>query len=241
MNLRRNADPETEYVRFDRHRVIRILERIAADLDQLPQGKQTEVASDALNEHKRRLAELPKVQRRLSTREARNTLRAEINLPPTFALQIPQNQMQDGRFGPSSPFNATSEPLSAPQASSDDQLIDLWVHNRPAETIQTYRADLLRFRTWLGKSGAGTRLGQVTLADLTDFWNALGSLAPATRNRILSSVGLCFRLANGWGIWRSTSAGRSGCRLCPTNWPPGFCRKRTCTGCWRSKRMPGTG
>jgi transcriptional regulator with XRE-family HTH domain len=83
VNLRPDADPETEYVRFDRHRVIRVLERIAADLDQLTQGKQTEVEGDALNEHKRRLAELPKVQRRLSTREARNTLRAEINLPPT--------------------------------------------------------------------------------------------------------------------------------------------------------------
>jgi DNA-binding transcriptional MerR regulator len=83
VNLRPDADPETEYVRFDRHRIIRVLERIAADLDQLTQGKPTEVEGDALNEHKRRLAELPKVQRRLSTREARNTLRAEINLPPT--------------------------------------------------------------------------------------------------------------------------------------------------------------
>jgi transcriptional regulator with XRE-family HTH domain len=83
VNLRPDADPETEYVRFDRHRVIRVLERIAADLDQLTQGQPTEVEGDALNEHKRRLAEPPKVQRRLSTREARNTLRAEINLPPT--------------------------------------------------------------------------------------------------------------------------------------------------------------
>jgi DNA-binding transcriptional MerR regulator len=83
VNLRPDAAPETEYVRFDRHRVIRVLDRIAADLDQLTQGKQTEVEGDALNEDKRRLAELPKVQRRLSTREARNTLRAEINLPPT--------------------------------------------------------------------------------------------------------------------------------------------------------------
>jgi two-component sensor histidine kinase len=83
VNLRPDADPEKEYVRFERHRVIRVLERIAADLDQLTQGKQTEVEGDALHEHKRRLAELPKVQRRLSTREVRNTLRAEINLPPT--------------------------------------------------------------------------------------------------------------------------------------------------------------
>jgi DNA-binding transcriptional MerR regulator len=83
VNLRLDDDPETEDVRFDRNRVIRVLERIAADLDQLTQGKPTEVEGDALIEHKRRLAEMPKVQRRLSTREARNTLRAEINLPPT--------------------------------------------------------------------------------------------------------------------------------------------------------------
>jgi hypothetical protein len=79
VNLRPDADPETEYVRFDRHRVIRVLERIAADVDQLTQGKQRELEGDALNEHKRRLAELPKVQPRLSTREARNTVRAKIS------------------------------------------------------------------------------------------------------------------------------------------------------------------
>jgi transcriptional regulator with XRE-family HTH domain len=56
VNLRPDADPETEYVRFDRDRVIRVLERIAADLDPLTQGKPTEVEGDALNEHKRRLA-----------------------------------------------------------------------------------------------------------------------------------------------------------------------------------------
>jgi hypothetical protein len=61
VNLRLDDDPETEYVRFDRNCVIRILERIAADLDQLTQGKPTEVEGDALIEHKRRLAEMPKV------------------------------------------------------------------------------------------------------------------------------------------------------------------------------------
>lgn len=102
------------------------------------------------------------------------------------------------------PLTPLPEPLSAPPASptsSDDQLIDLWVHNRPAETIRTYRADLRRFRTWLGKSGAGKSLGQVTLADLIDFWNSLEPLAPATRNRILSSVRSLLAFGQRVGYW----------------------------------------
>jgi len=35
VNLRRDADVETEFVGFDRPRVVRVLERIAADLDNL--------------------------------------------------------------------------------------------------------------------------------------------------------------------------------------------------------------
>lgn len=83
VNLRTDDDPETEYARFDRGRVIRILERIAAELDQLMQGKHTPIEGDPGSEHKRRLAEMPKAQRRPSTREARNALRAEIGLAPT--------------------------------------------------------------------------------------------------------------------------------------------------------------
>jgi site-specific recombinase XerD len=77
--------------------------------------------------------------------------------------------------------------LHTPQAASDDHLIDLWVHNRPAETVRTYRADLVRFRGWAQKP-----LAQATLADLAGFWDSLATLPPAlsvaTRNRILSSV-----------------------------------------------------
>src|SRR5262249_9422682 len=69
------------------------------------------------------------------------------------------------------------------QAASDDHLIDLWVHNRPAETVRTYRADLDRFRAWAGKP-----LAQVTLADLAGFWDALAKLSPVTRTRMLPPV-----------------------------------------------------
>ena len=79
--------------------------------------------------------------------------------------------------------SSAPQSLRMPQAASDDHLIDLWVHNRPAETVRTYRADLSRFRAWAGKP-----LAQATLADLADFWDSLAKLSFASRNRILSSV-----------------------------------------------------
>ena len=82
VNLRPDADPETEYVRFDRLRVIRVIERIAADLDQLAQGASIPADSAPQSERKRRLAEIPKPKRRLSMREERDALRAELKLPP---------------------------------------------------------------------------------------------------------------------------------------------------------------
>ena len=73
--------------------------------------------------------------------------------------------------------------IRLPQAASDHHLIGLWLHNRPDETLRTYRADASRFRTWLGKP-----LAEATLADLADFWDSLEGLSNAARNRILSSV-----------------------------------------------------
>jgi hypothetical protein len=82
VNLRPDTDPETEYVRFDTTRVIGILERIAADLDELAEGTPRHTEGDPQNERKRQLAEPPQPKRRLSTREERNALRAELKLPP---------------------------------------------------------------------------------------------------------------------------------------------------------------
>ena len=81
VNLRPDADPETEYVRFDRLRVIRVLERIAADVDQLAHGELIQADTDPQRERNRRLAETPKPKRKLSTCEERNALRAELKLP----------------------------------------------------------------------------------------------------------------------------------------------------------------
>ena len=69
------------------------------------------------------------------------------------------------------------------QAESDDQLIELWLHGRPAHTARAYLADVERFLTSVGKL-----LRQVTLGDLQAFAESLEELAPASRYRIVSAV-----------------------------------------------------
>jgi integrase/recombinase XerD len=69
------------------------------------------------------------------------------------------------------------------QASSDEQLLEIWLHGRSLHTQRAYRADLQRFRI-----GAGKPFRTVTLSDLQEFADCLASLAPASRYRILSAV-----------------------------------------------------
>lgn len=71
----------------------------------------------------------------------------------------------------------------APEASSDDHLIDLWLYERSRHTQRAYRADVGRFRVWAGKA-----LGAVTLSDLQGFANSLAEGADASRYRTLSAV-----------------------------------------------------
>ncbi len=88
VNLRPDSDSETEYVAFDRRRILRVLARIAADLDALAHAHAMGAAEASLGEndpqarHRRRLAEPPPVPPRLSPREERARLRAELGLPP---------------------------------------------------------------------------------------------------------------------------------------------------------------
>ena len=69
------------------------------------------------------------------------------------------------------------------QANSDDQLLEIWLHGRSSHTRRAYRADIERFRR-----GAGKPLPSVTLADLQNFADSLGDLAPTSRYRALSAV-----------------------------------------------------
>src|SRR5262252_7474036 len=68
-------------------------------------------------------------------------------------------------------------------ASSDDQLIALWLHGRSSHTRRAYHGDVERFR-----HGAGKPFNQVTLADLQAFADSLGEAAPASRCRTLSAI-----------------------------------------------------
>jgi integrase/recombinase XerD len=76
-------------------------------------------------------------------------------------------------------------PIAKPriQATSDGQLVELWLHSRPASTQRAYRADAARFREFVRKE-----LRQVTLGHLQTFAASLGSLGEATRYRCLSAV-----------------------------------------------------
>ena len=69
------------------------------------------------------------------------------------------------------------------EAHTDEQLVALWLHNRSGHTQRAYRADIARFR-----AGAGKPLRQTTLADLQQFADSLGGLAPSSRYRTLSAI-----------------------------------------------------
>jgi hypothetical protein len=73
VNLRLDADGETDYVGFDRPRVVKVLQRIAADMDDIAQhGFGSEVNTKFA---------LP-APKQLTNREQRAALRAQGGLPP---------------------------------------------------------------------------------------------------------------------------------------------------------------
>ena len=90
VNLRPETDPETEYVAFDRPRVLRVLARIIADLDDLAgnppiaeeEATQGEDAEARRVRHRRRLAEPDPPPKRLSVQEERAALGDALGLPP---------------------------------------------------------------------------------------------------------------------------------------------------------------
>jgi len=91
VNLRAETDPKTAFVEFDQARVLRMLKRIAADLDKLS-GRMTPTESHdspldtnaAGVNHRRRLAEPEPELSSLSPREQRDILREKMGLPPSY-------------------------------------------------------------------------------------------------------------------------------------------------------------
>ena len=88
VNLRPDADVETEFVGFDRPRVVRVLERIAGDLDTLslvphdPHVDKESKHHDPRARHRHELAEPPRELKKLSHREQQTALRGALGLPP---------------------------------------------------------------------------------------------------------------------------------------------------------------
>jgi len=71
----------------------------------------------------------------------------------------------------------------APHASSDSQLLEIWLHGRSRHTQRAYRADVERFQLAAGKA-----LRAITLPDLQQFADSVSALAPASRYRTLSAI-----------------------------------------------------
>jgi hypothetical protein len=90
VNLRPETDPETEYVAFDRPRVLRVLARIIADLDELagypPIGDESraegKTAEARRAHHRRRLAEPDPPPKRMTVQEERAALWDALGRPP---------------------------------------------------------------------------------------------------------------------------------------------------------------
>ncbi|MDB5042188.1 MAG: integrase family protein [Candidatus Eremiobacteraeota bacterium] len=73
---------------------------------------------------------------------------------------------------------------SGTNVETDDRLVALWLHGRPASTIATYRRDVARLRASVAKP-----IAAITLADLQDFADELEEdLAVRTRARMLSAA-----------------------------------------------------
>jgi site-specific recombinase XerD len=73
--------------------------------------------------------------------------------------------------------------VPAPQASSDDHLIQIWLHGRSPHTQRAYASDVARLRAAFPKP-----LAALTLPDLQTFADSVAESAPATRYRALSAV-----------------------------------------------------
>jgi hypothetical protein len=88
VNLRPDTEVEAEFVSFDRPRVVRVLEQMAADLDDLsllPNDAHADNESnphEAQARHRHELAEPPREPKKLSPQEQRRALRAALGLPP---------------------------------------------------------------------------------------------------------------------------------------------------------------
>jgi hypothetical protein len=88
VNLRPDSEDATEFVRFDHARVLRVLARIAADLDAVArqdlaiEPERLAESTDPRTRHRKRLAESDEKPRGRTAKEQRDALRHAFGLPP---------------------------------------------------------------------------------------------------------------------------------------------------------------
>lgn len=83
-----------------------------------------------------------------------------------------------------------------PQAESDEELINLWLHGRSPNTFEAYARDLERFLAFTAKP-----LRQVKLRDVQGYVGTLAHLAPATRGRMVAVVKSLFTFGSKLGYF----------------------------------------
>lgn len=83
------------------------------------------------------------------------------------------------------------------QADSDQQLIALWLHGRPATTQRTYQDALRRLADFTDK-----QLPNITLGDLQGLVDSLDGLAVNSQKRIIASVKSLFTFGQKIGYLR---------------------------------------
>ena len=79
-------------------------------------------------------------------------------------------------------ITTTNSQVFPSQASSDEQLVALWLHGRPANTVVAYRRDVERLLAHTGKTLAAT-----TLSDLQSFVDDLSG-SDNTKKRTINAV-----------------------------------------------------
>jgi hypothetical protein len=88
VNLRPDTEDATEFVQFDRARVLRVLARIAGDLDMVArhdpatEPERAAESPDFRTRHRRRLAESDEKPRGCTAKKQREALRHAFGLPP---------------------------------------------------------------------------------------------------------------------------------------------------------------
>ena len=93
-----------------------------------------------------------------------------------------------------SPSEATE--MIPSQADNDGQLIDLWLHGRPATTVKAYLADIAKMRSHINKP-----LRSITLGDLQGFMDSL-DLKPSSVKRKVNAVKSLFAFGQKLGYLR---------------------------------------